>query len=191
MCPASRRATVAWEAFQQGITFARRSGWMWHALGHADPAPGKATRPAESPPGGRSRARAAWRERSRSVAFHAVATGPSRRKPQPAQQGWPPLPSDSRVHPREREPLHSAVRHALQQDLSRLVQPVAAPRPGGPGPRHPSGAAPEGPRGDRVRPAAPMPAAFPGWLREKRPRRRLARVDAPVHGPPDAEFHPG
>ena len=54
--------------------------------------------------------------------------GAHRREPQPAQSRGQALPGDPGIHPGERQQVHPALGHALQQDLPRPVQPASPVR---------------------------------------------------------------
>ena len=91
----------------------------------------------------------------------------------------------------ERKQVHPALGHTLQQDLPRPLEPAPPLRPRGQGHRASAREPASGHWRDRVHPPASVLRPLPGSLREERVRRRLARADAPVSGPPHAQLHPG
>ena len=114
-----------------------------------------------------------------------------RREPQSAQSRGAALQGDSGIHRQARKPLRAAHRDALQQDVPRsfsAATPLYARRP---------------------RPGCPPGVSATGlgeWMFQQRhqcglrtlaafekseERRRLARSDAPLPYPPDAQLHPG
>ena len=96
------------------------------------------------------------RASARAARPAALSPRAHRREPQPAQPRGQALPGHSGVHPGEREQVHPAFRHALQQDLPRPFEPASAVRARGQGPRHPARAAAARAGRDRVHPAPPV-----------------------------------
>ena len=88
-----------------------------------------------------------------------VPPGRGRREPQSAQPRGQAVSGHSGIRAGKRQQVHPAVRHAVQQDVRRLVQPVAPVRARGRRPGHPPGTPAARPRRDRVRPPASGPGA--------------------------------
>ena len=88
-----------------------------------------------------------------------VPPGRDRREPQSPQPRGQAVSDHSGIRAGKRQQVHPAVRHAVQQDVRRLVQPVAPVRARGRRPGHPPGTPAARPRRDRVRPPASGPGA--------------------------------
>ncbi len=97
-----------------------------------------------------------------------LPAGAHRRKPQPSQPRGQSLSGHCRIHQRQRQPRHPAVSHAVQQDLSRPVQPASAVHRRAEGHRHPAGEAPAGAGRNEFIRRHQMPGPFAGGIREER-----------------------